>query len=111
MLIVCIFLLSGCSVNIKPIKRNIDQSSLTGQQLSDDELDILLSGAIKVKDPEKLLELQYLKEKGLISEKAYQAMIRMEQDSQEFLNCPINLCSVRFDRKTLQEQLKKSFTH
>lgn len=109
-LIVMMSLISaGCQTIILPTDVNTNSAPIPGQKMSQEDVALMLSGTIKVTDPEKLLELQYLREKGLISEKAYEVMIRMDQDSTEYLQCPEALCSAKFDRASLQNQMKNYF--
>ena len=89
---------------------NTNFAPIPGQKMSQEDVALMLSGTIKVTDPEKLLELKYLREKGLISEKAYEVMLRMDQDSAQYLQCPESLCSAKFDRTSLQHQMKNYFT-
>lgn len=102
-------ILSGCSPTIEPITINTDTAPLPGQKMSQEELNTMLSGTIKVTDPEKLLELQYLREQGLISEQAYQVIIRLDQNSADYFQCPASLCSSKIDRVSLQQQMKNYF--
>ena len=77
--------------------------------MSQEELSAMLSGTIKVTDPEKLLELQYLREQWLLSEQAYQVIIRLDQNSADYFQCPEPLCSGKIDRVSLQQNMKKYF--
>ena len=101
---------AGCQTTITPIEMNVNSAPIPWQHMSQEDIALMLSGAIKVTDPEKLLELDYLKEKWLISAKAYEVMIRMDQDSSQYFHCPEPLCSAKFDRKSLQNEMKKYFT-
>ena len=102
-------IISGCSPILEPITIDTNTAPVPGQKMSQEELSAMLSGTIKVTDPEKLLELQYLREQWLLSEQAYQAIIRLDQNSADYFQCPEPLCSGKIDRVSLQQNMKKYF--